>query len=198
VPRKKQKSMRCSCCGSTFGVDARRKVPPPPFRREEVPFSTHVVLWCHHCHQPNGWSTRGRTNQLPALKAYALYLAKEFAKDAETFAGMCECVTCGLTLARDAGSRLHAGHCVPGLHLAGGWYFDRRCIHAQCFHCNGPESGRQREYEIWMRENHGDNLFFRIIDDKASGNKPVTAGLLREIIATYERGEPWMMPDVCV
>ena len=194
MPRKRQLSMGCTACGSTFGTDGRRKAPPPPAARRESVFGTsHAVLWCPHCNQPNGWSTKGRSNQLPALKAYALHVAKEFAKDDETINGMCVCVTCGLELPRDVGSALNAGHCLPGLHLAGGWYYDRRCIHCQCARCNAFESGKQREYEIWMRAKYGDKLFDRILNDKNYCGDQVTAGLLREIIATYERGEPWMM-----
>jgi len=194
MPRKRQTSMRCTACGSTFGTDARRRAPPPPAaRREVVPFSTHVVLWCPVCNEPNGWSTRGRPNQIPALKAYALRLAKEFAKDHECgLVGEVQCVTCGRWMNRTQ-SILNAGHCLPRLDLAGGWYYDRRCIHCQCARCNAFESGKQREYEMYMRTTYGDELFDRILNDKKHCGDQVTVGLLREIIATYDSGQPWMM-----
>lgn len=193
--RKRQQSMGCTACGTNFCVDKRRKSEYPAYyRREHVWGTKHVVLWCPHCKEPNGWNSSGRKNELPALAAYALFCAKEFAKNDETdAAGHCHCVTCGRQMLRQD-QQLNAGHCLPKLGVYNPWYYDRRSIHAQCASCNAWHSGRQREYEQWMVAKYGDALFAQIVASKHGQYEPLTAGKFREIIWTYERDAPWYVP----
>lgn len=70
--------------------------------------------------------------------------------------GLVACVTCPAVLPVEV---MQAGHFNPGRKNA--ILYDERGVNPQCYACNIIFKGRPREYDAWMRKNHGQ----AVIDD---------------------------------